>query len=371
MTIVTKLLLVLSILIIINTQFCASICQSSDSISCLSSGPIGCTKCTTSFFNNSCTILNDGTSLVSYEATTAIPTNWTISSMNPGLDCIANFTHLVWNYTYNFYNKLVGGDYIYRNIAITAPHYEIKVRFSIAYIGVWWPGDHLLLNMADGIQLYDYNLTYTCKPGNTTDFLCKLGTTPNHIDCLQTYEYTFSHNTSNMLFNFSSISLQKDSTVQFWNLFDFLIVTVNCDPACAACFSNTSSSCSSCANGFYLVPNNTCASGCPWPLLLLPSPLNPNTGECISACPQGYYSSTAGTCLACPTGCLKCIDATLCDIENPSSSGRNLWKDYMAVWIVIILLGVFLIVSLVWRLCFYSKTARVDQLKLVPEEKTY
>ena len=168
-----------------------------------------------------------------------------------------------------------------------------------------------------------------------------------------------------MLFNFTYISDQKDSSVQFWNLFDFLIVTVNCDLSCATCYSSTATSCYSCANGYYLSPNNTCTKTCIGSLYILPSKQNPQTGECVSACPQGYYLS-ALTCLPCSTGCLICSSGTFCNLYEPGSSS-SLWSQYMALWIVIILLGIFVIAAACWRLLFYSKPIHSEELKIVPD----
>jgi len=158
-----------------------------------------------------------------------------------------------------------------------------------------------------------------------------------------------------MLFNFTFISNQTDARVSFWNVYDFLIVAVTCHASCQTCFSNLSTACFSCANGFYLSPNNTCTATCTGALYILPSPTNPLTGECVSACPQGYYSSGT-TCMKCASGCLVCSSATLCTLYSPADPNyQNAWTKYLALWIIIILLGIFLIIALVWRFCIYSK----------------
>jgi hypothetical protein len=276
-----------------------------------------------------------------------------------------------WFYNYYFYKKLVGWDYMYRNISITQPHYQIKYRFSIAYIGVWSANNSIWLHMNDGVQTYNKNLSYGCVPGSDTAFLCNLANAENHVDCLQNYQDTLSHNTTSMLFNFTYISDQRDSTVQFWNLFDFTLVTVNCNVACATCYSSTATSCFSCADNYYLSPNNTCTSTCIGSLYILPSKQNPLTGECVSACPQGYYLS-ALTCVACPSGCLVCSSATFCSLYDSTGwSSSSLWNDYMALWIVIILLGVFIIAAACWRIFFYSKPIHAEEIRIGPEERTY
>ena len=157
-----------------------------------------------------------------------------------------------------------------------------------------------------------------------------------------------------MLFNFTFISGQTDSRVSFWNLYDFLIVAVKCDPSCATCYNSLSTACFSCADNYYLTPNNTCIITCPGSLYILPSPTNSKTGECVSACPQGYYLSGT-TCTKCATGCLVCLSATLCTLYTPDPNYQNLWTKYLAVWIIIILFVIFLIIVLIWRFCIYSK----------------
>ena len=39
----------------------------------------------------------------------------------------------------------------------------------------------------------------------------------------------------------------------------------------------------------------------------------------------------------------------------------------MALWIVIILLGIFVIAAACWRLLFYSKPIHSEELKIVPD----
>ena len=174
-----KFICVLPFLFLIKAQFCVAKCKSSDATSCVSSGPTSCSKCASLFYtNDDCSSLTSGTSLVEYEATTSIPALWNISGVNPGMTCNAQFTSPSpsWTYTYEFYNKLVGWDYLYRNIPITAPHYQIKYRFSIAYIGVWSATNRIWMHTNDGIQTYDRYLNYSCIPGSSTGFLCDLAT---------------------------------------------------------------------------------------------------------------------------------------------------------------------------------------------------
>ena len=45
----------------------------------------------------------------------------------------------------------------------------------------------------------------------------------NRIDCIRDYEFTFAHNTTYLLVNFTSLSNQRDSSIMFWNIFDLSI----------------------------------------------------------------------------------------------------------------------------------------------------
>ena len=283
------------------------------------------------------------------------------------MTCTLAYTTLFLTYNFDFANQLVGGDSIYRVIPITAPHYQVKFRFSIAYIGVWSSSDFIWMHLNDTLQSYDVNLTYTCVQGVTTDFICDLKKARNHVDCLLNYDYTYYHNTTSLLINFTSLGLQRDPQLQFWNLFDFTIVTVNCDPSCATCYSNLPTSCFSCTNGFYLTNGNTCTSACTGGLYVLPSPLNPLTGQCVSACPQGFYLSGI-VCQACPSGCLACTSPTNCITTNTLPT-TSLWNQFIAVWVIIIVLGILLLIGICWRLLFYSKPIEIEEMRMIPEER--
>lgn len=74
--------------------------------------------------------------------------NWNISTVNIGITCPIKYRYgVVGNlYTYTFYKRLVGGDYMYRNIPITVAHYQIRFRFAISYIGAWSTRDSIWLH---------------------------------------------------------------------------------------------------------------------------------------------------------------------------------------------------------------------------------
>lgn len=223
------------------------------------------------------------------------------------------------SYTYNFYKKLVGGDYLYREIPINYPHYQLKLKFSMAFVGVWSRvTDFIWMQLNDTLQIHSLNLDYNCDYlANGTERLCNL-VSPNSfnaVDCFQYYDQTYYHNTSLMVVNFTSLSSERDASRQFWNLYDILVAVVTCDSACATCYGSAPSNCFSCANGFFYVDNNICQAPCPGTLpYVLPAPTNSLTGTCVAQCPQGFYLS-GSTCTACPSQCIACIDANTCTVS--------------------------------------------------------
>lgn len=68
-----------------------------------------------------------------------------------------------------------------------------------------------------------------------------------------------------------------------------------CDSACATCIGPTSSSCTSCANTFYLLSNST-------------------GGYCLSSCPVTGYIQIGSQCQSCDSTCSSCngVDASNC-----------------------------------------------------------
>lgn len=56
-----------------------------------------------------------------------------------------------------------------------------------------------------------------------------------------------------------------------------------------------------------------------------------------------------------------CTSLTNCQLSLTSfSDGSNLWKDKIAIWIILILLGVVLIIGLICRMATGSNRAVVE-----------
>ncbi|XP_067340936.1 proprotein convertase subtilisin/kexin type 5 isoform X1 [Channa argus] len=65
----------------------------------------------------------------------------------------------------------------------------------------------------------------------------------------------------------------------------------DCHPSCASCSGEEKNQCTKCAQGQFLTTQKTC----------------------VSKCPGGSFASRLmGVCMACPTGCLQCVDAQHC-----------------------------------------------------------
>ena len=299
---------------------------------------------------------------------------WNISTVNPALTCSYTSPYFT-TFTYNFYNKLVGDDYMWRTVPVLTPHYQLSIRFAIAYIGVWGTNnDYIHMHLDDTIQTRDVNLSFNCAlTTGGTDAICTnhvlSGSSTNAyngVDCMQTYDFTYNHNTTSMLINLTYPNFERDPTIKFWCLFDIIIVATNCHANCATCYGALNTECFSCRSGFYYFENNTCLAGCAAGLFLLVNQLNTTTGECLASCPQGYYHSGTN-CLACETGCLSCNDANVC-LAWSAVEEESLWRKFLVVWVIIIILGVFLIFAIVWKVAFSQKAVNNEQMKMIPDD---
>lgn len=181
------ILLVLSV----KGQFCRSKCDANSVVGCSSLGPaVSCNTCFSTIFL-SCATLHAQFTRIEELTTANISTYWTISTVQNSIQC----SYLSpWNtsYVYDFYNTLVGDDYLYRNVPITVNHYRLIIRYSIAFVGVWSTNnDYIWLHMNDTLQTYDVRKNYTCAlTTGATDRICTLiypsnaTNAYNGVDCL-------------------------------------------------------------------------------------------------------------------------------------------------------------------------------------------
>lgn len=274
-----------------------------------------------------------------------------------------NISNTLVTYPYNFLGKFVSTDYIYKIYTITQPHYQVRIRLSMAFIGVWSGVDYLNLNVSDGLTIQNFQMRYNCTDAslNYTETLCNTTRWGNRVDCIIPYEFLFNHNSSKLLVNFTSLTGIRDSNIQFWSLFDLNILTVNCHSFCAACYGSTNICCTSCMPTYFLNLNNTCDTVCYFSMYKLPNVIDPTKGGiCVSSCPQGYYLSLT-TCLPCISGCLSCTTSSDCSIYANSMKSYSLFQDKIVLWIIIIILGVFLTVGIVWKLLCSPKHEPLEE----------
>lgn len=303
--------------------------------------------------------------MLSYDVASSTPNNFTLSngywsSNTTILNCAhteiiptnAPLTSVV--ITYTFSGRYVSYDYLYKTFTLPTNHYRVIIRFGIGHIGVWSAADYLQLSINDSLQSYFYTYAYNCN----TALLENLCTTRvgNHIDCIGTYEQQIQHNTSMLVLNFTSLTNIKDPNIQYWGLFDLLIVTLNCDVSCATCYGNLNTQCFTCNSGFYL-SINTCSVTCP--NYILPSNVT-GTGSCVTACPNGYYAWPNATapnilCNACPFNCTSCINSTNCLYMTTDLAPQySTWIQYLEIWVLLIILGAILLFALIYRIFFYQ-----------------
>lgn len=83
-----------------------------------------------------------------------------------------------------------------------------------------------------------------------------------------------------------------------------------CSSQCLTCIQ-TVSTCLLCAANFYYFPANlTCSLICSY-YILAANLSTSNNNECTVTCPAATYPSSPN-CLACPTGCSLCLNASFC-----------------------------------------------------------
>ena len=144
--------MVFTVWIVDTAYFCISKCSSNSFSGCSSSGPQFCGSCFTTYFLSNCASTNAGMTLIQEYIVTNITASWNVSTVNSALACSYTSPYGT-TFTYNFYNTLVGGDYVYRTVPINVPHYRVSIRFSIAYIGVWSANnDYLTFYTNDTLQ---------------------------------------------------------------------------------------------------------------------------------------------------------------------------------------------------------------------------
>lgn len=137
--------------------------------------------------------------------------------------------------------------------------------------------------------------------------------------------------------------MQSNSAIQFWGVKDLLVTVKLCDSTCQTCNDPNSNNCTSCTPGLYLV-GTLCIITCP--TLTLPA-----LGLCVNSCPAYYFiNSQNNYCEPCALGCQICTAIDNCQVWDALSNPKSLFYDKMAVWIILVMFGVFLMGVLIWFL---------------------
>lgn len=151
------------------------------------------------------------------------------------------------------------------------PHYLLKVRFNLVFMGTWSNSDSIVV-MIDGVN---QKFPYTCLE---TTSIC----TPT--DCFRIREANATHTNSTALVRFETTSTQAKS-VAGWGIRDLMVVAKTCHSKCASCFGPNATDCYSCEAGSYLL-GNACVEGCP--IFSIAS-----MRICVQSCPNGFYPITS------------------------------------------------------------------------------
>jgi hypothetical protein len=171
----------------------------------------------------------------------------------------------------------------------------------------------------------------------------------NNLGCFKNYHLTISHTTDLLSLQFTAVGSSIDTNVanQSWGVANLIILVHLCDPICQTCFSSTNTSCSSCPAGLFLL-GSACILSCPYYTI-------PTSSVCVVTCPAYYFINTANKyCEPCPNGCPVCTQANTCSSWDLNQNPSNLFYDNIALWIILIVLGIVILGIIIWK-CFLSK----------------
>lgn len=159
-----NILLLLTLLVSVSSFFCNSQCLTNNA-SC-STDPNVCDNFTSIFtakdqVNQSLYVLIDNQLAPNITS----QNNFKISQVQQPFVC--NYTYPIDNVTnitffYNFSGVYVSTDYVAKTYAIHDPHYQMILRFSITFVGVWAANDSLNVYTNDGISETNNPIIYNC-----------------------------------------------------------------------------------------------------------------------------------------------------------------------------------------------------------------
>lgn len=128
--------------------------------------------------------------------------------------------------TYHLSGQYAAGDFLQKTFTnIPLNHYQLIIRFGIAYLGAW--------SLNDETQLAIDGHTYTwihvgCAVNQS---LCI-----SSDECLKIRQQIISHNTSNLTVRFTTSIVEIDPNQQSWGIKDLIIAARLCHSRCETCF---------------------------------------------------------------------------------------------------------------------------------------
>lgn len=159
-----NILLLLAFVVSVSSIFCYSQCLTNNA-SC-SINPTTCDAFYTTYFTGTDTVASAYV-LIDNKLAPAINSqnNFKVSQVQQAFVC--NNTYPITSilnvtFFYNFLGTYVSTDYIAKTYAIYPPHYQMVLRFSITFVGVWAANDSLNVYTNDGVSGTNTPVIYNC-----------------------------------------------------------------------------------------------------------------------------------------------------------------------------------------------------------------
>jgi hypothetical protein len=246
-------------------------------------------------------------------------------------------------FDYYMLGSVGGNSYIQKVFTgLGTNHWLVSVMYGYALMGSTAWTQPLVLKLIDGNGAVTTDTqTPSCTPDGLSGCAWSAG-------CYATFEVpAFSHTTGSLTLNFTLPT--AISAGQAWGIRDVTILLSSCDPSCGSCTASTNMDCLTCAAGLYF-SGTICVSTCPYYTI-------PATSQCVLSCPYYYFLNAANSyCEACPSGCSACTATDQCITWDSGVFQQNLFMDLIAVWIIIIILGLIVVGLLIWRFALASKS---------------
>ena len=160
-----NILLVLTFAVSVSSFFCNSQCKTNNA-SC-TTNPNACNAFYDPYFTGTNTVNSALYVLIDNRLAPAITAqnNFKISQVQQVFIC--NNSYVVDSTTnvtffYNFLGVYASTDYIAKTYAIPHPHYQMVLRFSVTFVGVWAANDSLNVYTNDGISGTNTPVIYNC-----------------------------------------------------------------------------------------------------------------------------------------------------------------------------------------------------------------